>query len=142
MAGSNAAMFLAFREHVFRDGAAHMERLSMAEDEPGQDTHSPQDARLTSLDERLDRRMAEEARKSGQRASAESQRVIRSASTRIISVLIGYPLGGGVIGWTLDLWLQTLPWITLALMFLGFGLGFREVLRAAKRDPKPGQGVD
>ena len=114
----------------------------MADDETGQDTHSPQDARLTSLNERLDRVKAEEARKDGKRASAESQRVIRSASTRIISVLIGYPLGGGVIGWTLDLWLQTLPWITLALMFLGFALGFREILKAAKQDPKPGQGVD
>ena len=114
----------------------------MAEDETGQDTHSPQDARLTSLDERLDRIKAAEARKDGKRASAESQRVIRSASTRIVSVLIGYPLGGGVIGWTLDLWLQTLPWITLALMFLGFALGFREILKAAKQDPKPGQGVD
>ena len=114
----------------------------MAEDETGQGTHSPQDARLTSLDERLDRIKAEEASKSGQRASAESQRVIRSASTRIVSVLIGYPLGGGLIGWTLDLWLDTLPWITLGLMFAGFGLGFREILKPAKRDPKPGQGVD
>ena len=78
--------------------------------------------------------------KSGQRASAESQRVIRSASTRIISVLIGYPLGGGLIGWTLDLWLDTLPWITLGLMFVGFGLGFREILKSAKRDPKRGSG--
>jgi len=114
----------------------------MAEDETGQAPHSPQDARLTSLDERLDRIKAEEAMKSGQRASAESQRVIRSASTRIVSVLIGYPLGGGLIGWTLDLWLNTLPWITLAMMFLGFGLGFREILKPAKRDPEPGQGVD
>lgn len=114
----------------------------MAEDETGQVPHSPQDARLTSLDERLNRIKAEEAEKSKERASAESQRVIRSASTRIISVLIGYPLGGGLIGWTLDLWLGTLPWITLALMFVGFGLGFREILKPVKRDPKPGQGVD
>jgi ATP synthase protein I len=68
--------------------------------------------------------------------------VIRSASTRIVSVLIGYPLGGGLIGWTFDLWLETLPWITLAMMFLGFGLGFREILKSAKRDPNAGQGVD
>ena len=114
----------------------------MAEDETNQVPHSPQDARLTSLDERLDRIKAEEAEKSKERASAESRRVIRSASTRIISVLIGYPLGGGLIGWTLDLWLETLPWITLGLMFVGFGLGFREILKSAKRDPKPGQGVD
>ena len=114
----------------------------MADDETGQAPHSLQDARLTSLDQRLDRIKAEEALKSGQRASAESQRVIRSASTRIVSVLIGYPLGGGLIGWTLDLWLETLPWITLGLMFVGFGLGFREILKSAKRDPKSGQGVD
>jgi ATP synthase protein I len=85
---------------------------------------------------------AEEAAEDRRRMSAESQRVIRSAGARILSVLIGYPLGGALIGWALDQWLRTLPWLTLGLMFLGFGLAFREVLRAAKKDPKSGRGVE
>ena len=107
------------------------------EEEP----HSPKDARLTSLDERLDRIKAEDAAEEKRRMTAESQRVIRSAGQRILSVLIGYPLGGALIGWVLDQWQQTLPWWTLGLMFLGFGLAFREVLRTAKQDPKSGPGV-
>jgi ATP synthase protein I len=108
---------------------------------PGEEPHSPKDSRLTSLDERLDRVKAEEAAREGKRVSAESQRVIRQAGSRILSVLIGYPLGGGLIGWALDQWLQTLPWMTLVLMFLGFGLAVREVLRTANKGPKSGGGV-
>ena len=107
----------------------------------GEEPHSPKDARLTSLDERLDRIKAEEAAEEKKRMSAESQRVIKSAGQRVLSVLIGYPLGGALIGWALDQWLHTLPWCLLGLMFLGFGLAFREVLRTAKQDPGPGPGV-
>ena len=108
---------------------------------PGEEPHSPQDARLKSLDERLDRIKAVDAVEEEKRKTAESQRVIKAAGQRVLSVLIGYPLGGGLIGWAVDHWLGTLPWWTLGLMFLGFGLAFREVLRTAKQDQKPGPGV-
>ena len=106
----------------------------------GQDPHSPKDARLESLDQRLDRIKAEEDRKTEGRMSAESQRVIKSAGMRILSVLIGYPLGGFLIGWVLDQWLNTFPWFSLGLMFLCFGLAFREVWRSANQRPKAGNG--
>lgn len=106
-----------------------------------QEPHSPKDERLTSLESRLDRIKAEEAAEEKRRHTAESQRVIRSAGSRILSVLIGYPLGGALIGWAVDQYAETLPWFTLGLMFLGFGLAFREVLRTAKQDPKTGRGV-
>ena len=111
----------------------------MAVDEPGQDEPSQQDARLTSLDQRLDRAKREEALRSG-KPSDESQRLIRSVGSRILSVLIGYPLGGALIGWVLDQWFETKPWVTLGLMFLGFGLAVREVLRTAYQNPKAGSG--
>jgi ATP synthase protein I len=107
-----------------------------------EDPRSPKDARLESLDRRLGRIKEAEAAEDRRRMTAESQRVIRSAGTRILSVLIGYPLGGALIGWAVDQWQQTLPWFTLSLMFLGFGLAFREVLRTAKQGPKPGHGVE
>ena len=108
----------------------------------GQDPHPPKDARLESHDKRLDRIKAEEERQTEGRMSAESQRVIKSAGMRILSVLIGYPLGGAFIGWAVDQYAETLPWFTLGFMFLGFGLAFREVLRTAKQDPKAGRGVN
>ena len=106
-----------------------------------QEPHSPKDERLVSLEGRLDRIKAEEAAEEKRRMTAESQRVIRSAGSRILSVLIGYPLGGALIGWAVDQWADSLPWATLGLMFLGFGLAFREVLRTAKQDPRTGRGV-
>ena len=112
----------------------------MAVDEPGQDGPSQQDARLTSLDERLDRIKRGEALRGDAKTSAESQRLIRSVGSRILSVLIGYPLGGALIGWALDQWFETKPWATLGLMVLGFGLAVREVLRTANQGPKAGSG--
>lgn len=108
----------------------------------GQDPHSPKDSRLESLDQRLDRIRADDARQSEGRMTAESQRVIKSAGMRILSDLIGLPFGAGLIGWLLDRWLGTTPWIMLALLFLGFGLAVRSVLRVAnnRSDDVPGQG--
>ena len=108
----------------------------------GQEPPSSKDARLESLDKRLDRIKAEEARQNEGRMSAESQRVIKSAGMRILSDLIGLPFGAGLIGWLIDRWAGTTPWVMLAMLFLGFGLAVRSVLRVASNRPdsKPGQG--
>ena len=95
-----------------------------------QEPHSPKDARLSSLEERLDRIKAEEAQKAG-RMSDESQRVIRSAGVRILTDLIGLPFGAGLIGWVIDRWAGTTPWVMLAMLFLGFGLAVRSVFQVA-----------
>lgn len=97
-----------------------------------QEPHSPKDARLSSLEKRLDRIKAEEAQKAG-RMSDESQRVIRSAGVRILTDLIGLPFGAGLIGWVIDRWAGTTPWVMLAMLFLGFGLAVRSVLQVNKR---------
>lgn len=112
----------------------------MAVNGTGEDPRSPKDARLESLDKRLDRIKAEDGRQAEGRMSAESQRVIKSAGMRILSVLVGYPLGGFLIGWVLDQWFGTFPWLSLVMMFLGFGLAFREVLRSANQRPDAGNG--
>ena len=89
----------------------------MAANGTDQEPHSPKDARLTSLDRRLDQLKAEEALKNG-RMSTESQRVIRSAGMRILSDLIGLPFGAGLIGWVIDRMAGTTPWVMLAMLFL------------------------
>ena len=40
---------------------------------------------------------------------------------------------GSAIGWLLDRWLHTSPWLTVALGFLGAGAGIIEVLRILGR---------
>jgi len=88
----------------------------MAEDETGQDPHSPPDARLTSLEERLKRAEQVEA----ERKPADSTRAVRSSGWMVAQNLIGMPAGGFLIGFLLDKLFGTMPWIALALMFVGF----------------------
>ena len=42
------------------------------------------------------------------------------AGQLVLSQLIGCPLGGGIVGWLLDRWFGTQPWLMLVMLFLGF----------------------
>jgi len=46
--------------------------------------------------------------------------------------LIGAPLGGGIIGWALDHWLNTSPWFLLILLVLAIIVAFRNIYRISK----------
>jgi ATP synthase protein I len=102
----------------------------MATEEP--DPKSPEDARLTSLNQRLKQAQLEEAARKGRPDIERSRQVVRSAGMRLLQDLVGLPFGGGLIGWLLDRWLGTAPWIMLAMLFLGFGLAVRNVMRVSK----------
>ncbi|HXG81862.1 MAG TPA: AtpZ/AtpI family protein [Sphingomicrobium sp.] len=134
MAGSSAAMFLAFAPAFFEGlGAQHRETGRMAVDETGQDPNSPQDARLTSLEERL--RKAERVEQE-RKPTAEAYANVRSIGWRMAQNLIGMPLGGLVIGLLLDNLLGTLPWITLGLMFAGFAGAVLNMMKITKGSGK------
>ena len=108
----------------------------MAEDENGEVSKLPPDARLESLDERLDRLQREEARKTG---TAQVDPNMRIAQV-VIGYLIGGPLGGGLLGFGLDSLFGTKPWLTLVMLLLGFGVGIRNVLRISRNTPSHGTG--
>jgi ATP synthase protein I len=99
----------------------------MAEDETEQEPKSPQDSRLTSLDERL--RRAERVEGDRKPKPIDSSTVIRTAGLRVAQSLIGMPLGGAIIGWLLDRIFGTAPWIMLALMFIGFAGAVLDVMK-------------
>ena len=105
----------------------------MVMDESGQDPKSPEDARLTSLNQRLKQAQLEEAARKGRPDAERSQRLVRSVGTRLLYDLVGLPFGGGLIGWLLDRWFGTAPWVMLAMLFLGFGLAVRNVMRVSKQ---------
>jgi ATP synthase protein I len=113
----------------------------MAMEEPEQEPKSPEDARLTSLNQRLKQAQLEEAARKGRPDVERSQRLVRSVGQRLLYDLVGLPFGGGLIGWLLDRWLGTAPWIMLAMLFLGFGLAVRNVMRVSKtgRDEASGK---
>lgn len=102
-------------------------------DETDQETASSQDARLSSLDERLKRaEQAEDERRGG---LVDSRAVIRSAGSQLAQNLVGMPLGGFVVGFLFDQIFGTLPWIALALMFTGFAGGVLQLMKAGKQGP-------
>ena len=105
----------------------------MVMDESGQDPKSPEDARLTSLNQRLRQAQLEETARKGRPDAERSQRLVRSVGTRLLYDLVGLPFGGGLIGWLLDRWFGTAPWVMLAMLFLGFGLAVRNVMRVSKQ---------
>jgi ATP synthase protein I len=49
-------------------------------------------------------------------------------------LLVAAVLIGGGLGFVLDRWLHTKPWIMLALGALGFVVGVRDLLRRLSRD--------
>jgi ATP synthase protein I len=102
----------------------------MAEDETEQDPTSPQDSRLTSLDERLKRAERVEGER---KPAAESKTVVRSAGTLLAQNLVGMPLGGFVVGFLFDQLFGTVPWIALALMFIGFAGGVLQLMKSTKQ---------
>jgi ATP synthase protein I len=51
-------------------------------------------------------------------------------------ILVGPAVVGGAVGFLLDRWLHTKPWIMLVLGLCGVGLGLRDTLKAASRSEK------
>jgi ATP synthase protein I len=111
----------------------------MAEDGPRQDPKSPQDARLASLDERLRRAQAGEAERTGKAERVPDRG--QDQGMRILSVLVGYPLGSALIGWGIDRAIGS-RWVVLVMLFLGFGAAIREVWKISQASPKPAQEKD
>jgi ATP synthase protein I len=102
--------------------------MIMATDETGQDPKLPPDARLDSLEERLDRLQEAEAKRTVKAAPNPTTRVWQL----MFSHLIGAPAGGGIIGWGLDTLFGTFPTFFLLMLFLGFGVGVVNVMRISK----------
>src|SRR3954453_23646968 len=119
-------MFLALPAPISSRGDAQGRR--MAEDETDEVQKLPPDARLESLDKRLDRLQQAEAKRTAKPQPDANYR----AGQLVLSNLIGAPVGGFVIGFVLDKWLGTLPWFLLIMLFLGFVGGFVNVMRISK----------
>ncbi|MEA1071608.1 AtpZ/AtpI family protein [Sphingomonas sp. LY29] len=103
----------------------------MTENEPGQVPKSPQDARLDSLEERLERAQSREAERTGQ--AREPADANEQLGQRVLSTLLGGLLGGAVIGWLLDSLLGTGHVLLVVLMVLGTVGGFWSIIKMSSR---------
>jgi ATP synthase protein I len=117
-------------------GRGDAQGRSMATDETGEDPKLPPDARLGTLEERLDRAQQAEAARTGKAQPDPSTRI----GQQLFGHLIGAPFGGGLIGWGMDSLFGTFPVFFLLLLFFGFGVGVRNVMRLSKTPPGSGPG--
>jgi ATP synthase protein I len=106
----------------------------MAQDEPGQEPRSAEDARLTSLDERLAAATHAEKVRTASRQAKPGKGY--SQGNRVLAELIAGPAGGALIGWLLDRWLGTSPWLLLGLLFGGIAVAFRNIVRISNERPE------
>ena len=89
-----------------------------------------EDPAIDSLEDRIAAaRAAEDARLARDNPPAPSE---PARATLVISTMVGYPLGGIVVGFLLDNLFNTLPWITIILMFLAFIGGCLHAMRLVK----------
>jgi ATP synthase protein I len=110
---------------------------SMVDDAADDDVPKlPPDARLESLDERLDRLQQAEAKRTAKRQPDANVQ----AGQLVLSQLVGCPLGGGIVGWLLDRWLGTRPWLLLVMLFLGFAVGVWNVIRISNDASRKARG--
>jgi ATP synthase protein I len=74
-------------------------------------------------------RAAEEARAGGSPGKPAKG---YSQGSRVLAELIGMPIGGGVIGWALDHWLGTSPWLLLIVFALSVVAAGRSIYKISK----------
>ena len=109
----------------------------MAEDDSADDVPKlPPDARLESLDQRLDRLQQAEAKRTAKRQPDANVQ----AGQLVLSQLVGCPLGGGIVGWVIDRFAGTKPWAMLVFLFLGFAVGVWNVIRISNEASRKARG--
>ena len=104
----------------------------MVENEPGQVPKLPEDARLDSLEQRLERAETAEAKRTGRAPAADANEQL---GNRVLSTLIGGIAGGTLIGWLLDGWFDTGHLLLVVMMVLGTVAGFWSIIKMSTRRP-------
>lgn len=73
--------------------------------------------------------------------SAQSAARQMALAMELPFTLAGTVVAGGLVGYFLDRWLHTSPWLLLIFGGLGFAAGVREVLRRLPSDDGNGTGT-
>jgi ATP synthase protein I len=106
----------------------------MAVDDPGQDPNSVGDQGRESFDERLRAVQQAEQVRTGTAQKKPSKGY--SQGNRVLTELIAGPAGGALLGWLFDRWFGTRPWLLLVMIFLGFVVAFRNIIRISQERPE------
>ena len=92
-----------------------------------------EDARIDALETRL--KAARERENERNRPKVSGTDANYRSGNRVLADLLGGILGGSVIGYAFDALVGTLPWGLLVGLFLGIGVAFRNIIRAANTAP-------
>ncbi|MEO6717214.1 MAG: AtpZ/AtpI family protein [Novosphingobium sp.] len=96
-----------------------------------------EDPRLTSLSDRLKAaHHVEKERTTPAGANAAFTGKGAAQGNRVLSTLIGAPLGAMLIGWLIDRWLGSAPRAMLVMLFLGIISAFVQIWRISQERPK------
>jgi ATP synthase protein I len=101
--------------------------------------HDPNDAPKTPVAEdptldSLETRLAAARKAEDERLAQNHAKYPDGAASglTVISTMVGYPLGGIIIGFAIDNVAGTTPWVTIVLMFTAFAGGLIHAARLAK----------
>lgn len=84
----------------------------------------------------LEQRIAAARKAEDERVAKEHAPVVRTIGMQVISTMVGYPLGGIIVGFVLDKVFHTAPWIMLGLMFAAFAGACLHVVQMNKNNAR------
>ena len=94
------------------------------------------EGRISDLGGRLDKVKANRQADAQAELDAEMRGRGMAYGMRMAAELVGAVIVGGAIGWGLDKWLGSTPWLFLLFFVLGFAAGVLNVVRAYERMQK------
>ena len=94
------------------------------------------EGRISDLGERLDKVKAQRHSDAQAELDADMRGRGMAYGMRMAAELVGAVIVGGAIGWGLDRWLGSTPWLFLLFFVLGFAAGVLNVVRAYERMQK------
>jgi ATP synthase protein I len=108
---------------------------------PGQRQMSPEEkaafeGRISDLGQRLDKVKAQRATDADADLDAEMRGRGMAYGLRMAAELVAAVIVGGAIGYGLDRWLGSTPWLFLLFFLLGFAAGVLNVVRAYEKMQK------
>ena len=94
------------------------------------------EGRISALGDRLGKVKAQHQADANAELDADMRGRGMAYGMRMAAELVGAVMVGGAIGWGLDRWLGSTPWLFLLFFVLGFAAGVLNVVRAYERMQK------
>ena len=92
------------------------------------------DARIEKLKQRIDRASNDEELRAGNKGQGVDENY--RLGNRVLADLIAGIGGGALVGWVLDYFFGSSPWLLLIFLFLGIVVAFRNIIRLSNETAK------